>query len=175
MQFMSERPEFEESDNDATKAAKVKAWLEGVRDDLRPQVNALSEACSEQARQLAADMGEAATDANRIYWGTMGNLLVFGGGKLNTGSPELHALHDLARSVPRRTASQWTMAKCCCEELFDQLDGGETPGLGVWAGYTITTASDATSKTRNTWPMLCGSLPSSFKCLRCIRPPWVMW
>jgi hypothetical protein len=70
---MSERPEFEESDNDATKAAKVKAWLEGVRDDLRPQVNALSEACSEQARQLAADMGEAATDANRIYWGTMGN------------------------------------------------------------------------------------------------------
>jgi hypothetical protein len=29
---MSERPEFEESDNDATKAAKMKAWLEGVRD-----------------------------------------------------------------------------------------------------------------------------------------------
>jgi hypothetical protein len=87
MQFMSERPDFEEGDDDATKKAKMKAWLEGVRDDLRPQVNALSEACSEQARQLAADMGEAPTDTNRIYWGTMGNLLVFDGANSTPDRP----------------------------------------------------------------------------------------
>jgi hypothetical protein len=84
---MSERPDFEEGDDDATKKAKMKAWLEGVRDDLRPQVNALSEACSEQARQLAADMGEAPTDTNRIYWGTMGNLLVFDGANSTPDRP----------------------------------------------------------------------------------------
>jgi hypothetical protein len=62
----------------------------------------------DQARQLAADVGEAPTYANRTYWGTMGNLLSFGGNLLNSGSPELYAQHELACSVLRRNADQWS-------------------------------------------------------------------
>jgi hypothetical protein len=49
------------------------------------------------------------TYANRTYWGTMRNLLTFGGNRLNSGSLELYAQHELACSVlRRRNADQWS-------------------------------------------------------------------
>ena len=67
--------------------------------------------------------------AGRPCLDTMNNLLLFGGQVLNSGAPAPHALHGLACTVPRRKAAQWSAAMARCEDLFDQLDGGETLGL----------------------------------------------
>lgn len=105
---------------------KLPADFQAKLDQVRTSMGHLADLCVEQARQLAADMGEAPNDANRMYWGTMGNLLSFGGSRLNSGSSELRALHALACSVPKRSAPQWREANRQCEELFEMIDGGET-------------------------------------------------
>jgi hypothetical protein len=81
--------------NDAQHTAKK--FLEDAREQIRPRLEGLVAHTAEAARQLAADMGEAPTPDNRRYWGTMGNFLTFGGQRLNSGSPELHALHAAKR------------------------------------------------------------------------------
>jgi hypothetical protein len=126
---MSDGPDIQPGDDEPTKRAKVTAWLEEAREQMRPHWEALAAHATDAASQLAADMGESYS-TNKMYWGTMGNFLTFGGQRLNSGSPALHALHDLARSVPRRSADQWSAAMRKCEEMFDNIDGGETLGLG---------------------------------------------
>jgi hypothetical protein len=73
---------------------------------MRGSMKRLAALAVESGAQLATDVCEAPTYANRTYWGTMGNLLSFGGNRLNSGSPKLHAQHELACSVLRRNADQ---------------------------------------------------------------------
>ena len=60
-----------------------------------------------------------------MYWGTMGSLTKPNDGALDSGAPELRALHQMANSVPRLHCNQWSEAR-----LFEGLDGGEELGLG---------------------------------------------
>jgi hypothetical protein len=98
--------------------------------EARDAAKRLGEIAEDNVKQLAADMGEPYTTANEMYWGTMGNLTKPNGGALDSNAPELHALHQLANSVPRLHRNQWSEAHAICGRLFEGLKGGEELGLG---------------------------------------------
>ncbi len=106
-----------DDDGDDNEPREVKKMLNDFKEQTAPLVQQMAAFATEAARQLAADMGEAPTNDNSMFWGTMGNLLTFGWRRLNSGSAALHALHDLASSEPSRNASQWSAAMWKCGEL----------------------------------------------------------
>lgn len=117
-------------DNEAARR-KAKAMLARLREDTRPLVQQLIAAVSDSNKAVAADLGEPYSDANERYFRMLGNITQAANHMLNSGSPELHSLHDLAKTVTPRQRDQWTEAKGILEWLFENLDGREQLGLGA--------------------------------------------
>ena len=97
------------SDSEAARR-KAKARLAKLREATRPLVQQLIAAASDANKAMAADMGEPYSDANARYFGMLGNITQATNHTLNSGSPELHGLHDLAKTVMPRQRDQWTEA-----------------------------------------------------------------
>jgi hypothetical protein len=80
--------------------AKVKAWMEGMREAMRSAVERMAAAAHDESKQVAADMGERITNENKMSRTTVYNVVTATGREVNGGSPKLRAVPDLAKSVP---------------------------------------------------------------------------
>lgn len=112
--------------------AKVRAWMDGNIQRMRPAVERLAEAARSESKQIAADLGEPYDSRNEMFWATLYNVVVTSGHSLNSGSPELRAVLEVARAAAadHRQREQWREAKRVTEAMFDEGDAGEAVGLG---------------------------------------------
>lgn len=110
--------------------AKVKAWMSGRVESLLPTVESMAATAQDELKQIAADLGEPYAENNKMFWVTLYDLIPATVQGVNSGSPELRTIVDLAKTVTPRQRNQWAAAKRITDEMFDEMDAGKTVGRG---------------------------------------------
>ena len=109
---------------------RLGAFLTQTREQLRPHVEALVEACREAYRAAAEMAGDPVTAQNEVFWQISGNLFQESAGTLDPAGPEVAALVALSKAIAASSQYEaWASTAGICRRLFDSSDGGEELGL----------------------------------------------
>jgi hypothetical protein len=124
--------------NDATRKAKVKK-MRG--EDIRPHVGQLMAGLRMRLQGLADAFAEPISDQNKSYFDALSCFTL--SQRLNSSSPELRSVHEIARTVLLSERNAWSDAKRKVDAMYETEDGtGEALAFGRLLNHDPDKAAD---------------------------------
>jgi hypothetical protein len=129
------------NDDDATRKEKIKKKREDASEDIRPHVGQMMAGLPVRLQGLADDFAELISDQNESYYDALSCFTL--SQRLNSSSPELRRVHEIARTVLPRDRNAWSDAKRKVDAMYETEDGtGEALAFGRLLSHDPDKAAD---------------------------------
>ena len=109
------------NDDDAARKAKVKKMLEKCARRYTPHAGQMMVGLRVRLQRLADDFAELISDHNESYYDALSSFTL--SQRLNSSSPELRRVHEIARTVLPRDRNAWADAKRKVDAMYETEDG----------------------------------------------------